>query len=241
VFAHPEDKGAMIWRYMDFTKYVSMLEHGGLYLRRSDLLGDPFEGSVSQLNLQAERAFFTGGHMPGLPKEVAEDFLRRQSDNRRAFRKLMYLNCWYLSDVESAAMLYGRSEPAIAIQSSFSSLFNSLPETHYVGLISYIDYRTGFVQGGNLFHPFLCKRRSFAHENEIRVVHSLPAEPGQHFLDRDTPEGIWTSVKLPMLISRVFVSPNSPSWFRELLENVSKKYGLDRTVLQSDLDTSPVF
>jgi hypothetical protein len=49
--------GAMIWLYMDFTKYVSMLEHGGLYLRRSDLLGDPFEGSVSQLNLQAERCF----------------------------------------------------------------------------------------------------------------------------------------------------------------------------------------
>jgi hypothetical protein len=77
--------------------------------------------------------------------------------------------------------------------------------------------------------------------HELRVVHLLPVEPAKDFLDRETPEGIWTSVNLPSLISRVFVSPNSAPWFRELVESVSKKYGLDRTVLQSDLDTSPVF
>ena len=97
IFPHPDDKGVAIWRYMDFIKYVSMLEHNGLYMCRSDLLGDPFEGSVSRLNVESERSFFLGGQMPGLDKEVAERFLAKHSDFRRSFRKLIYLSCWYVS------------------------------------------------------------------------------------------------------------------------------------------------
>ena len=34
-----------IWRYMDFTKYVDLISTKELFFCRSDLLGDPFEGS----------------------------------------------------------------------------------------------------------------------------------------------------------------------------------------------------
>jgi len=244
IFPHPDDKGAVIWRYMDFIKYVSMLEHNGLYTCRSDLLGDPFEGSVSQLNIDAERSFFLGGQMPGLSKESAERFLAERSDIRRSFRKLIYLNCWYVSSVESAAMwgLYSRGTEAIAIQSNFTTLFNCLPENHYVGLVRYVDYKLQALNiSGNLFFPFLYKRKSFEHEHELRVVHLLPPEEGEHLFKRDTPTGIWTSVNLRQLIACVYVSPSSPRWFRELVQDVSKKYGLGANVLQSDLDLEPIF
>jgi hypothetical protein len=243
IFPHPDDKGALIWRYMDFVKYVSMLEHNGLYMCRSDLLGDPFEGSVSQLNVEAERFFFLGGHMPGLNKEVAEGVLARYSNVRRSFRKLIYLNCWYLSPFESAAMwgLYARTAEAIAIQSNFTNLFNCLPESHYVGLVKYADYKLEALRSGNLLFPFLYKRKSYEHEHELRVVHLLLPEQGQDFFERDTPTGIWTSVNLSQLIARIYVSPSSPQWFRELVQNVSKKYGLSASVLQSDLDAEPIF
>ena len=42
--------------------------------------------------------------MPGLNKDSAERFLAQQSGFRRSFRKVIYLNCWYVSPVESAAM-----------------------------------------------------------------------------------------------------------------------------------------
>ena len=44
IFTAPNDPNIHIWRYMDFTKFVSMLQKGGLIFSRADKLGDPFEG-----------------------------------------------------------------------------------------------------------------------------------------------------------------------------------------------------
>ena len=43
VFTTPANPGIKIWRYMDFTKFVSMLENGGLFFARADQLEDEFE------------------------------------------------------------------------------------------------------------------------------------------------------------------------------------------------------
>jgi hypothetical protein len=138
--------------------------------------------------------------------------------------------------------LYAQAAEAIAIQSNFTNLFNCLPESHYVGLVRYADYKLEALKiSGNLFFPFLYKRKSFEHEHELRVVHLLPPEEGQNFLERDTSTGMWTSVNLSQLIARIYVSPSSPRWFRELVQDVSKKYGLSANVLQSDLDAEPIF
>ena len=60
VFHAPSPTNAKIWRYMDFTQFVSMLEHGGLFFFcRLDYLQDRFEGSLSR----AERGVLgQGGH-----------------------------------------------------------------------------------------------------------------------------------------------------------------------------------
>ena len=51
VFAAPENPAIPIWRYMDFTKYVAMLESRALFFGRADLLGDAFEGSISKTTI----------------------------------------------------------------------------------------------------------------------------------------------------------------------------------------------
>jgi hypothetical protein len=43
----PPPDDAVLWRYMDFTKFVSLLETSALFFCRPDQLGDPFEGSIS--------------------------------------------------------------------------------------------------------------------------------------------------------------------------------------------------
>jgi len=50
LFVSPQDEVTKIWRYMDFTKFVSMLENKGLFFPSADNLGDPFEGSFSAVN-----------------------------------------------------------------------------------------------------------------------------------------------------------------------------------------------
>jgi hypothetical protein len=45
----PETK---IWRYMDFKKLVSMIDNETLYFTSIDNLNDPFEGSLTKINIE---------------------------------------------------------------------------------------------------------------------------------------------------------------------------------------------
>ena len=41
VFEPPDDEHVRVWRYTDYTKFVSMLETSSIYFPRADLLADP--------------------------------------------------------------------------------------------------------------------------------------------------------------------------------------------------------
>lgn len=88
-----------------------------------------------------------------------------------------------------------------------------------------------------MYWPFVHKRKSFEHENEIRVVHSR----GSWGEDKTPPNGIWKPVSLEQLISRIYISPNSDQWFKELVERTTKRYGLEKVVQQSDINAAPLF
>jgi hypothetical protein len=49
-FMPPQDQDHSVWRYMDFTKFLSLLDDQHLFFARADMLGDPFEGSLAQYN-----------------------------------------------------------------------------------------------------------------------------------------------------------------------------------------------
>jgi hypothetical protein len=164
--AAPDD--APLWRYMDFTKFVSLLDRGALYFARADQLGDPFEGSYPAAN-QPMRAQWA--REQGLPDDAFEDLELA----RRIQPQLHYISAWHLNEVESAAMwsLYLRTGEGIAIRSTFKRLCDSMaadPHVIYVGLVGYLDYDTTPIPEGNMFWPFVHKRLSFEHEREVRAV-----------------------------------------------------------------------
>ena len=43
-----QNEQSAIWRFMDFTKFVSVLDKGSLFLCRADKLDDSFEGSSTE-------------------------------------------------------------------------------------------------------------------------------------------------------------------------------------------------
>jgi len=45
-----------------------------------------------------------------------------------------------------------------------------------------------------------------------------------------------TSVDLSSILQDVYVSPESPSWYRDVVEDLVKRYGLQVPVRQSGLD-----
>jgi hypothetical protein len=53
LFPKLTDQNAKLWRYMDFTKFVSMLESSSLYFARGDQFDDQYEGMAAKQNLAA--------------------------------------------------------------------------------------------------------------------------------------------------------------------------------------------
>ena len=43
----PDNDSTKVWRYMTFTKFMSLVDRSALYFARVDRLGDPFEGSFT--------------------------------------------------------------------------------------------------------------------------------------------------------------------------------------------------
>ena len=70
VFREPDNFSVKVWRYMDFTKFVSLLELRSLYFARSDLLGDPFEGTFRRNRIEQTKKDLAHAAIP------PEGFLR---------------------------------------------------------------------------------------------------------------------------------------------------------------------
>ena len=63
VFKQPPDENIRIWRYMDFTKFVSVLDTQSLFFSRSDRLGDLFEGAHPTVNVILLLQQFSKGNL----------------------------------------------------------------------------------------------------------------------------------------------------------------------------------
>lgn len=221
-----------IWRYIDLTKLLSLLETESLYFCRSDKLNDPFEGSITKPALEAMKK--------EVPLPAQKVF--------HSFKEKAFLNCWHLSEYESEAMwkLYSNSNLGIAIKSTVGSLIKSLSiEDRYdiiIGEVSYLDYEKDSFNYGNIICYFFNKRKSFECEKELRAMVSHAGENPKRKANESFDEfGVNVKVNLNQLIENIFVAPFSPLWYRDLVKSVLKRYNTEFDVLQSSLDSEPLF
>lgn len=221
-FRQPHDSGAFVWRYMDFTKFVSTLENEALYFSAANCLGDPLEGSFPRASAESRRRL--------LPDWSDHDHAQ-YAETFRQMARFTFVNCWHMNGGESAAMwrLYARTEEAVALRTTYRQLQDALDEECVIGLVRYLDYGTEAIHTPfSAFSPYIYKRRSFEHEREVRLIVQRPPfidghgpngpEPRDYRVDLTAmaPTGIWKTVRMNDLIERIFVSPAAPSWFREL-------------------------
>lgn len=240
LFVSPQDEATKIWRYMDFTKFVSMLENKGLFFPSSDNLGDPFEGSFSAVNKKLRPLIQK--HADHLPDDA------RSGDLVKKLRQWVLISCWHVSDYESAGMwnLYAKTDEAVCIQSTYGRLKNCLPSNAKIGLVRYVDYLSEWIPESNLLAPFMYKRKSFEHEKELRAILNLSGiddfNLGFSDIEGDPPNGgRWASLDVSKLIEKVYVAPYAPKWFGDLVESVVKTYHLSKPVVKSSLDDEPIF
>ncbi len=224
----------IIWRYVDFTKFISYLEKKALFFVRSDQLSDRYEGKFTEAdaNLWAEKL--------------------KPKTKLNMMEKSVNISSWHINDSESAAMweICLQSNEGVAIKSTFKRLKDSFflhkEDNIYIGKVNYIDYSTDTIPKGNIFNSFLYKRKAFEHERELRAVilKFAPQEEitGKHILYVDPKWfGIHVKTDLDILIDKIVVSPNVPDWFIELVRSIVKKYELYKKIEQSELSKEPPY
>lgn len=246
-FAEPDDPNSKIWRYMDFAKFVSLLDSSALYFPRFDMLkkNDPFEGDYTRWNLHVENKNIE--NMTEENRFAVELKASIRKEIRRASReysKEIFVSCWHINQFESAAMwkLYLKSNDGIAIQSTYGKLrtlidkYDKFPV--YSGKVKYIDYeKVGLPYFSHHFlYPFMHKRVSFSYENELRVL-ICTSEPWGRIDRNSHPNdvGLRVPIDLNELIDRIFVAPGTQEWLADLIRAVLQKYGVEREVITSDL------
>lgn len=242
-FVQPSDPTVKLWRYMDFTKFVSLLEQRALFFSRADLLGDPYEGATTHFNRENAHKVY---QFPNLDQIIAN-----RSITNEWMRQWTFVSCWHMNEVESAAMwrLYAQTIEAVAVQTTFQRLADALPTKVLMGQVRYINYEQDWLPEGNTYYAYTHKRHSFEHEREVRAIFSewptrSDANDGHSVLDiaSNNPDGgRLVPLNLQDVLENVYVAPTAPAWFSELVRSVLKRYELNFSVHSSSLDRRPVF
>ena len=238
-FTHPNEI-TPLWRYMNFAKFISLLETRAIFMSRADRLGeDTFEGSIPSLNAMfRQRDFGDNPQLLGSWKAMTEDAVRRT-----------FVSCWHMNENESAAMWRLYALEAIAIKSVFWRLLKQIPLGYYVGEVTYLNYERELIaEERHIAVPFFHKRRSFEHERELRVVrYVMPplkdpiTEQGGYDFESPALGGLSLPVDIVQLIEAVYVSPHAAAWMRDTVEAVCNRYQLGRPVVQSSLFNGAVY
>ena len=243
---------ATLWRYMNLSQFLWMLYERSLYFATLSEFEDKWEGKlpsrVIEHTLQkgvaraqgfgvgAEKALATGKWHVGSKGNQAQK-------EGEAYRFM----CWHENKAESVAMwkLYTQGHDGVAIQTTTARMESCLSRLPYLGL-GRVDYsgheidEEGKPSGGTPLA--LLKRRSFAHEQEVRVfMHNydrpdLAAKWAEEFSDKEEgPRGGVVKIDIGHLIERVVASPEYPAWAIPSLQSIVSSAGLAVKVETSDL------
>jgi len=219
----PEDN-QILWRFMKFEKFCSMMQSSGLFYASLSSFEDPFEAILP-------RKYYSSRFLNSLKIKIRPIPLRSFELSQNNNRKLIGANCWNCCDVEPEFFwkIYSDLEYGIAIKSNVKRLKKAHLNVFKNIYIRNVKYETLNIQNMGEFKTFHesnvldkahFKRPHFAQEKEIRCLVQLDQPQS------GTPvTGEIIKVDLFDLIEEVVFSPNSPIWFHEVVQGLMLRYG----------------
>ena len=113
----------------------------------------------------------------------------------------------------------------------------------FIGEIKYLDYNNEAIPPGQLLFPLTTKRKSFEHEKELRALIWTLQHGKNNLKDNKFAStlGLSVPINLDKLIESIYVSPTAPHWFLNLIKAITKRYEIDKPVIQSDLLSNPLY
>jgi hypothetical protein len=187
-------------------------------------------------------------------EELEPERLRRFEMDLRFEQAIYGVNCWHKNEVESVAMwkLYTQGKDGVAIQTTVGRLKDCLSHEPRPIFIAEVNYRYhGILPEEELIShdalvAIVTKRRSFAHESEVRIILDRHRDThpvaGQVFSSEEAfgpSKGEAVAINVKNLIERIVASPTYPEWARASLQERVAAAGLEVIVEESDLLALP--
>lgn len=207
----------ILWRYQDIPRYIDLLLKRQLFFSRADRFEDPFEGA------------FVNPHKESLSKEFVT------------------INSWHVNTTENYAMwkIYATGEYGLAIQTTFGKLkeaFNASEKDILISRVQYCEDQDDFDDHTNTLVPYIRKRKIYEYENEVRCLYVVDEHTANfQWQEQDKYDGIFIDVELETLIEKVYISPYSPKWIREIIDGINSKFSIDKQILHSAVFESENF
>lgn len=231
----------ILWRYMSFSKFQSLITRSALYFCRIDCFEDTLEATQPKGN-----EFFAVS-----TEEPWYSFYLDIVDGQlKIYKKMIYASCWHINSAENPemwenyVMLHGNE--GIAIKTTFEKLSGSFVTDRGLTNLTmkYVDYNSYYIDFCFPNYPdyLLLKDKKFEYENELRIItldKSYPEyDPEKNSIEeelRTVPEqkGEFINVDLNKLILSIYLSPNSTTRFKSVVEELLSEYNINSPVIKS--------
>ena len=182
---HPEfiierAKDLPLWRYMDFWKFLKLLNSSELYFPNVEMMGDQHEGKIPQKIFDL---MLKEDELLGRKNKFAQNY-KEFIENR--LRKKTLILSWNANSTESFAFwkMYAKEKLGIAIKTNLDRLKNSVKDAEeniYIGEVRYYDDNKPTYRTGNTFYTFLTKNNYYefgqnshdnTHQSEFKLLKS---------------------------------------------------------------------
>jgi hypothetical protein len=220
----------IVRRYLDLPKYLDLLRSQALYLCRADGFDDRFEGALTP----GIRKALDDAHQAKQITYDADYFYRRS-------RGGSYVSCWSLGAHDNMALwqLYGGVSASLAVTSTVDRLIDMAlrwQEEVFIYRVRYIDhFKNPDMIIGSYTDLLEFKHQAYEYEQEVRII--VPRQNDEW--ERNQPSIRLPAGDLSAVIRSVVVAPEAQAWFFDLVEDVTRKYGLSSPVRRSKMAYLP--
>jgi hypothetical protein len=252
------DMEKTVWRYMPFSKFISLIAYQAVWFSKLNILQDTYEGMLPAASKRAMREehqefkSWPGFNSPEHHRQIDA----WADDNENDGRELYVVSCWFLGEHTSERMWreYGGSTEAVAIKSTIGRLVNNVfvprdEHRSHIGLVSYVDYSShqmsSYEAHQAIERAFLKDEERFSHEQELRIVtmstkttscismegrrYTLEEVSGKNMNNFENP-GLYVCIRLDRLITEVVVAPNAQDWFEKLVRCIVERSNIPAPV-----------
>jgi len=248
------DRDVKIWRYIDLQKYVSLLATRSLYFPRPSSFHDPYEGWLPKSHIAAYAqmsqnfidqhdalrgqvaALYPGADLAPFNAGIdanLETYIAHARTMLTETAERFGVSCWHRGDYESESMWRAYPAECVAIESTVGRLADAArhDKTITISAVRYADFENDPIEKGHREYLLFMKRKSFAHEQELRACAFLGVGTGGALLLYD----------LDGLVAQIHISPRATPAFRQSVIDISAGTigTLNKPILASRLYEKP--